>query len=208
MFGCSYMGDGNSTNNVQLVNGEAGTFAEGKSFDYLYGEGPDSYVDIIEASGGTMIFRSQDNSGREITYNGTGNNYRAIHSTVIFGALRDGALNKTDLMTDYTTYLTELIGVEELVDVYIQDIQLAPNPTRGPMSLRFTLAQPGHVSVKVYNTVGQLTRELVDTELTQGSHDIIWDGKDGAGRTLSSGSYIFRIDVDGRVINTVVLIVR
>jgi flagellar hook assembly protein FlgD len=98
--------------------------------------------------------------------------------------------------------------VEELVDVYIQDIQLAPNPTRGPMSLRFTITQPGRVSVKVYNTIGQLTRELVDTELTQGSHDIIWDGKDNAGRTLSSGSYIFRIDVAGSVINKAVLIVK
>jgi hypothetical protein len=208
MFGCTYVGDGNASNNVQLVNGEAGTFSEGMSFDYLYGQGPDSYVDIIQASGGTMLFRSQDNLGRVIMYNGPSNNYRAIHSTVMFGAIRDGVLNKTDLMGEYLDYLNELIGVEELVDAYIQNIQLAPNPSRGPMSLCFTLTQPGRVSVKVYNAVGQLTRELVDAELTQGSHDIVWDGKDNVGRTLSSGSYIFRIDVDGSVVNKAVLIVK
>ena len=208
MFGCTYVGDGNSTNNVQLVNGEAGTFAEGMSFDYLYGQGPDNYVDIIQASGGTMVFRSQDNLGRVILYSGASDNYRAIHSTVMFGALRDGALSKTDLMGDYLDYLNELIGVQELEDVFVQNIQLAPNPSRGPMSLRFTLTQPGRVSVKIYNTVGQLTRELIDAELTQGSHDIVWDGKDNAGRTLSSGSYIFRINVGGSVINKAVLIVK
>jgi hypothetical protein len=210
MFGCTFVDHGYASflGNVMSVAGQDGSIAAGMNYSYLYQQGPDSYVDEIEENGGTIFFKSQDSKGRAVYYGGPANNYRAIHSTVIFGALRDGANTKDDLMDIYMDYLTELIGVEELVDVYIQDIQLAPNPTRGPMSLRFTLTQPGHVSVKVYNTVGQLTRELVDTELTQGSHDFVWDGRDGAGRTLSSGSYIFRIDVDGRVINKAVLIVK
>ena len=210
MFGCAFVDHGSASflGNVMSVIGQDGSIAASFYYSYLYQQGPDSFVDEIEEDGGTIFFKSQDSKGRAVYYGGLANTYRAIHSTVIFGALGNGTNTKDDLMDIYMDYLTELIGVEELVDVYIQDIQLAPNPTRGQMSLRFTLTQPGYVSVEVYNTVGQLTREIVDAELTQGSHDIIWDGKDGVGRTLSSGTYIFRIDVDGSVINKAVLIVK
>ncbi len=210
MFGCTFMDRGSTSllGNVISVIGQDGSFAADMYYGYLYQRGPDSFVDEIEENGGTLFFKSQDSKGRAVYYGGPSNNYRAIHSTVIFGALRNGGNTKDDLMDIYMDYLIELTGVEELIDVYIQDIQLAPNPTSGPMSLRFTLTQPGYVSIRVYNAVGQLITELVDKELTQGSHDLIWDGKDGAGRTLSSGSYIFRINVDGSVLTKAVVVVK
>lgn len=208
MFGCSYLGDGSSTNNVQLVNGEAGTFAEGMTLDYLYGEGPDSYVDIIGPSGGTIFFRSQDNNGRAIWYNGPGGNYRAVHSSCIFGALRDGANTKTGLMADYMDYLTELIGVQELVNASVRNLSLFPNPTTGRSTINFGITAPGKLVIKVYNTAGQLVSNLFDAELTRGTHSVVWDGKDYNGRKVSNGTYMLRIELDDQVTQKAIVLVN
>jgi hypothetical protein len=208
MFGCSYLGDGSASNNVQSVTGQTGTFVQEMVYAYAYGQGPDSYVDIIGANGGTMLFRSQDNNGRTISYNGAGGSYRAIHSAFIFGGLRDGALSKTALMASYMEYLTELIGVEELVDVSVHNLSLSPNPTTGRSTVSFGLSEPGELSVNIYNTAGQLVRDLLHTELAQGNHTVIWDGRDNNGRRLSSGTYMLRIQLDGQVTQKAIVLVR
>lgn len=208
MFGCSYLGDGSASNNVQSATGQTGTFVQEMLYAYMYGQGPDSYVDIIGANGGTILFRSQENNGRAISYNGAGNNYRAIHSAFIFGALRDGTQSKTELMSNYMEYLTELIGVEELVDVSVRNLSLSPNPTTGRSAVSFGLAEPGELSVKIYNTAGQLIRDLLHTELAQGNHTVIWDGRDNNGRRLSSGTYMLRIQLDGQVTQKAIVLVR
>jgi hypothetical protein len=74
-------------------------------YGYLYQQGPDSYVDIISANGGTLIYRCQNNSGRAVIYEDAVHGYRTIYSTFIFGALRDQANAKQDLMAVYLDYL-------------------------------------------------------------------------------------------------------
>jgi len=74
-------------------------------YGYLYQQGPDSYVDIISANGGTLIYNCQNSFGRAIIYEDPTDGYRTIYSTFIFGALRDGASVKQDLMTAYLNYL-------------------------------------------------------------------------------------------------------
>jgi len=208
MFGCSYLGDGNASSNVQSVTGQNGTFVQGMNYNYLYGQGPDSYVDIIGANGGTMLFKSQDNNGRAISYNGAGGSYRAIHSAFIFGALRDGTQSKTGLMASYMDYLTELIGVEELVAVSVQNLLLSPNPTTGISTVSFGLAEPGELSVKIYNTVGQLVRDVLHTELARGNHTVVWDGRDNNGRELGSGTYILKVQLDRQIAQKAIVLVR
>jgi hypothetical protein len=208
MFGCSYLGDGSLTNNVQSVTGQTATFAEGMSYDYMYGQGPDSYVDIIGPSGGTIFFRSQDNNGRAIFYNGASGTYRAIHSAIIFGALRDGAHNKPGLMTAYMDYLMELLGVEEFACKVAHNLSLSPNPTTGRSLISFGITAPGKLSIRIYNTAGQLVNNLLDAELTKGNHSFVWDGKDNNGRKVSSGTYMLRIELGEQISQKAVVIVK
>jgi hypothetical protein len=208
MFGCSYLGDGSSSNNVQSVTGQTATFVEGMNFNYLYGQGPDSYVDIIGPSGGTIFFRSQDNNGRAIFYNGAAGNYRAIHSSIIFGALRDGAQNKAGLMAEYMEYLMELTGIKEFANTAIQSLALSPNPTAGRCVINFGIEVPGRLSVRVYNSAGQSVRDLFYGELIKGIHSFVWDGKDNIGRQVSSGTYMLRLEMDGQVTQKTIVIVK
>jgi hypothetical protein len=208
MFGCSYLGDGSSSNNVQSVTGQTSTFVEEMSYDYLYGQGPDSYVDIIGPNGGTIIFRSQDNNGRTIFYNGTGGNYRAIHSSFIFGALRDGTDNKAALMVEYMDYLMELTGIEELASTAVHNLALSPNPTKGRITISFGLNEPCKLNIKIYNSAGQLVNNVVNADMAQGNHTFVWDFRDHRGRKLSSGTYMLRIELNGKAIQKALVLVN
>jgi microcystin-dependent protein len=208
MFGCAYVGDGSSSGNVQSVTGQSSTFADGLNYNYLYQQGPDFYVDYISAVNGTIFFKSQDNQGRAVNYNGTAGDYRAIHSTFIFGALRNGTYNKTELMATYMDYLGSTIGIEELTDNCIYDVSVFPNPASDNVNFHFTLLHTGKVNIKIYNTAGQLVRRLIDEELPQDSHRIIWNSEDDLGRTVSNGCYIVKIKTGVETINKVIVFVK
>lgn len=195
MFGCSYLGDGNAIGNVMNVIGQAGSITQGKNYDYLYQQGPDSYVDYIGANGGTIIYRSQENNGRAVSYNGTSGNYRSIHSAFIFGALRNGANTKLQLMQTYMTYLLSYLGTEEHKSEALANIAVYPNPGR-VINISFTLNNPARSSIKLYNIAGQEVRNLVNAQMAPGAHNIVFDGLDDNGKHLSSGTYILRIKQD------------
>ncbi len=68
-----------------------------------------------------------------------------------------------------------------------------PNPTSGQASIAYQLAGDGQVSIKVYNLAGQLVRTLVDGRVGSGSHTVVWDGRNDAGREVSAGVYYYRM---------------
>lgn len=80
--------------------------------------------------------------------------------------------------------------------------QNAPNPFNPLTTIRFDLPGGGPVRLSVYDVAGRLIRTLVDTVLPAGNHQAVWDGRDGAGRGVGSGSYLARLEAGG-VVETV-----
>jgi len=72
-------------------------------------------------------------------------------------------------------------------------ISTYPNPFRDSASLQVIMPKSGYVNVSVYNLRGQKVRELNDASLPGGQHQLVWDGKDSAGRKLEPGIYIIRL---------------
>jgi hypothetical protein len=50
-----------------------------------------------------------------------------------------------------------------------------------------------HVTLKIYNILGQKVRTLVDEPKGRGSYEVIWDGKDDLGRDVASGIYFYQL---------------
>jgi hypothetical protein len=50
-----------------------------------------------------------------------------------------------------------------------------------------------HVTLKIYNILGQKVRTLMDGPRGAGSHRVIWDGKDDGGRDVASGIYFYQL---------------
>jgi HYR domain-containing protein/PKD domain-containing protein len=67
--------------------------------------------------------------------------------------------------------------------------QNTPNPFNPSTTLRFSVADPGRVSIRVFNVRGELVTTLRDDWVTPGAYEVHWDGKDRMGRAVSSGAY-------------------
>jgi hypothetical protein len=63
--------------------------------------------------------------------------------------------------------------------------------------ISYQLAKPGRVVVKVFNMMGQEVRTLINENKPAGAFEALWDGKDDAGRQMSSGTYLCRFEAQG-----------
>lgn len=69
-----------------------------------------------------------------------------------------------------------------------------PNPFNPSTTIRFSVLQTGHVTLKVYNAIGAEVATLLSEEVAGGSHEIIWNAGD-----LPSGIYFYRLSAGGFV---------
>ena len=67
--------------------------------------------------------------------------------------------------------------------------QNSPNPFSHWTKIRFQLAKPGAVSIKVYDIAGRQVKVLTSGKAKAGSHHVTWDGTDAADHRLPSGVY-------------------
>ena len=73
--------------------------------------------------------------------------------------------------------------------------QNSPNPFNPTTAIRYSLSEPGPVSLTVFNALGQAVRGLIDDYRNPGSHRVEWDGRDSYGRRVASGLYFYRLRV-------------
>ena len=88
--------------------------------------------------------------------------------------------------------LTGIQPSEEMPATFALD-QNFPNPFNPSTYIVYTIPEDAFVSVTLYNELGQEVRTLVSAQDAAGSHRIMWDGKDSAGKPAASGMYLYRI---------------
>jgi hypothetical protein len=71
-----------------------------------------------------------------------------------------------------------------------------PNPFNPETRINFRLKETSYTKLAVYNLEGKEVRTLASGTLTAGAHTIAWNGKDNNGVTLSSGTYIYKLQVN------------
>lgn len=76
-------------------------------------------------------------------------------------------------------------------------LSVGPNPFSSSARVRFVLPRAGRASVAVYGVDGRLVRRLADGEFGAGGHEVVWDGRDGAGSRVRAGVYWVRAEHDG-----------
>ncbi|MCD6250681.1 MAG: T9SS type A sorting domain-containing protein [candidate division Zixibacteria bacterium] len=72
-------------------------------------------------------------------------------------------------------------------------MQNYPNPFNPETNLEFALPYATHVTLTVYNVLGQAVVTLVNDELPAGTHGIQWRGTDQQGQAVASGVYLYRL---------------
>jgi C1A family cysteine protease len=71
--------------------------------------------------------------------------------------------------------------------------QNRPNPFNASTAIRYVIPRDSHVSIKIYNTLGQEVCALVEADRPAGEHLIVWDGRNSSGQAAASGLYFCRL---------------
>ncbi len=113
----------------------------------------------------------------------------------------DAALNTSEGISEGYFSIKDQTAVggdeeeEDETPVYVTALeQNYPNPFNGVTNISYTLAEAGIVDLHIYDTGGRLIRTLESgTARSSGRHVTEWNGRDNAGRAVTSGVYFARI---------------
>lgn len=72
-----------------------------------------------------------------------------------------------------------------------------PNPFNPSTTIPFRLMETARIRLTVHDVLGRSLRVLADGNRSAGEYALVWDGRDNAGRTLPSGTYLVTLAVDG-----------
>ncbi len=73
-----------------------------------------------------------------------------------------------------------------------------PNPFNPSTTIKFSIQNDSKIELSIYNIKGQKIKSLVQNDFTKGSHSIVWNGDDELGNSVSSGVYLYKLNVDGK----------
>ena len=71
--------------------------------------------------------------------------------------------------------------------------KIIPIPLIHKHVLKYALPEACHVSLKIYNMLGEEVRVLANGPQGEGYKSVVWDGKDNSGELVSSGAYICKL---------------
>ena len=74
-----------------------------------------------------------------------------------------------------------------------------PNPFNPTTTVSYSIPQSGVVHLVIYDAAGRSVKTLEDGVLNAGSQQVVWDGRDDAGRPLSSGVYFVKLATLGEL---------
>jgi len=72
-----------------------------------------------------------------------------------------------------------------------------PNPFNPETKIEYALKKTGHVTLYIYNVLGEKVKTLLDQDQPAGFYQINWDGKNDNGKPISSGIYLYKLEVNG-----------
>jgi hypothetical protein len=121
-----------------------------------------------------------------------------------------GYVIRTDLMK--FTYCSPVQVVSETPVAELPKthtlLQNYPNPFNASTEICYQLPVNDHVSLKIFNTLGQEVRTLVDANQSAGGYGASWDGRDAGGKDVASGLYFCRLKAGDRSKTIKMVLVR
>jgi hypothetical protein len=209
--------DVSGTNPAKLLGSYTGTVNWNRAFiKYVSNSGTKApftgVVNISDAgSTGTISFNGA---------NPTGAAGKSNVLTVTFTAISNNGVNVvldlefTAMLSalDFTNLLPLLTVNDATVNTAVQERnaneslpkdfalgQNFPNPFNPETEISYELPRQSHVTLTVFNIMGQKIKTLLNRRTVAGRHTVRWDGKDETGKSVPSGVYLYRMAAEGHV---------
>ncbi len=161
------------------------------------------------ASQGGSVYRSED--------------YGATWTTSFTGSI--GSLNHLDFIANGSSifgwtvsaggsiaaFSGAVSGVESTANVIPTEFVLEqnyPNPFNPQTKIEFEIPKASHVSLKIYNSIGEEVTTLVDNVVNAGTHSVDWNGRNRFNSTVASGVYFYRLVADNFVETKKMLLIK
>ena len=79
---------------------------------------------------------------------------------------------------------------------YVNNLcQNYPNPFNPTTTIRYSVAEFTHVSLRIYTDSGELVHTLVNEVKESDHYEVRWDGRNDQGSVVASGSYFYVLTV-------------
>ncbi len=187
---CGWAGDVNADGHNDILFALAPSVG-GAVGVLLGGPNMDNVVDYTFGESGVPGL--QDEFGQGITgigdYNGDGVNDIAFSAVESNSQSRiyifSGILPPTDVEED------------EIVPTATYLNQNYPNPFNPSTTISFSVPSSSHVTLQIFNSIGEIVRTLVDQRLSAGGQTTQWDGTTDSGSRVASGTYFYQLSIDG-----------
>jgi hypothetical protein len=145
-------------------------------------------------------------------------NWSATDSVAIWGVLGDSTgipavplwfsavtdTSGTGSSINYVPLWKDTLVIKDVSDVRVVDgaklpetfslSQNYPNPFNPTTQINFEIPFRSHVSLTVYNVLGQKVTTLVDKEMSAGSYIADWNGASDGGTIVASGVYFYKLE--------------
>ena len=164
---------------------------KGDYFDTRYQTSP--YLTKVSNDSSMTLFCSVglgklDNSlpGNTITNISISNKSDAVQAVSLFYRVWDESANIVEsghIKLDIESMLPDEFSLQ----------QNFPNPFNPNTTIRYTLPKQTKVSLDIYNIRGELVNTLISKSQEAGYYQLIWNGTNEHGKTVSAGMYLYRI---------------
>jgi hypothetical protein len=181
----------------------------GPSAMYAFGGCPlINDFDVVQPTG-TAAFTAMRYTGAtrgavvaQATPNSAGSTARFVLSGFAYNFIRDDAVggppdrvnHLRDILIWFQNPVGEPTGIDPVAFANSLDDNY-PNPFNPTTTIKYSIAERGQVSLKIYNAAGQLVRTLIDEEQApvQGGFSKVWNGMNEQGQPVASGVYFYQL---------------
>ena len=163
--------------------------------------GSDALVAMLDSDGNwqwaVQAGGISDEIGYGIALNNTGNSYVTgfFGATATFGSYMITSSGYIDI---YVAKLNDYVFAENVLISTEIGLSNYPNPFNPTTTISFSIPEESKVELSVFNIKGQKIRSLLSDQITAGEHSIVWNGDDESSSFVSSGVYLYKLNVNGK----------
>lgn len=125
-------------------------------------------------------------------------------SLIVGGYFETAGLKPTYNIARWSKFDTPTGVGDDAINLLPNNISLRqnyPNPFNLSTSIEYSLPVRNHVTIAIYNLLGQKVKTLVDEPRSAGLYRIGWNGRDDKGTAVSTGIYLCRFST-GDIVQT------
>ncbi len=117
--------------------------------------------------------------------------------SIVVLSLKEASLAQLEVGTTPLLIAFQLVEGDEPEPDAALHLYNAPNPSNPSTEFRFVLPRTGHTEIRIYDVRGSLVGKVEGGVLPPGQCRLGWQGRDQRGALLASGTYFYRLYLDG-----------